>query len=65
MTPADHQRIINELQTVINDTQRTLTRFEQAGMEQEMPDDYARLLAILDDAVTRQREHTHAMCEQE
>lgn len=61
MTPIEHQQFINELQTVIDDTQRTLSRFEAAGMDDEMPDDYKTLLAILDDAVTRQREHTQAM----
>lgn len=61
MRAAEHQQVINELQAVIDDTQRTLTRFEKAGMEEQMPDDYAKLLAILDDAVTRQREHTRAM----
>lgn len=61
MTPDDHQRIINELQAVIDDTQRTLNRFEATHMDDEMPDDYQTLLAILDDAVTRQREHTQAM----
>lgn len=65
MTPDDHQRVINELQTVIDDTQRTLSRFEAAGMDEQMPADYQTLLAILDDAVTRQREHTRAMLGQE
>lgn len=61
MTEDDHQQVINELQDIIDDTQRTLTRVETTGMDEDMSDDYAKLLAILDDAVTRQREHTQAM----
>lgn len=65
MTPDNHQRIVNELQAVIDDTQLTLSRFEAAGMDEQMPVDYKTLLAILDDAVTRQREHTLMMLGQE
>ncbi len=61
MTDDDHQRVINELQQVIDDTQATLTRFEETGMDEEMPADYDKLLTILDDAITQQREHTQAL----
>jgi hypothetical protein len=61
MTHEEHQRVIDELQVVIDDSQAMLKRFENTGMEDEMPEDYEKLLAILDDAVTRQREHTQAM----
>ncbi|WP_404298367.1 hypothetical protein [Halomonas sp.] len=61
MTPDDHQRVIDELQTVIEDTQRTLDRFDAAGMQEAMPEDYEKLLNIVDEAVTQQREHTWAM----
>ena len=61
MTKNEHQRVIDELQAVIDDTQHTLDRFEATGMETEMPEDYHKLLAILDDAVTQQRAHTLAM----
>lgn len=61
MTDDDHQRAINELQQVIDDTQATLTRFEATGMDEEMPADYDKLLTILDDAIKQQREHTQAL----
>ena len=61
MTEAEHQQVIDELQSVIDDTQRTLDRFEVTGMQEEMAEDYEKLLAIVDDAVTQQREHTLAM----
>lgn len=51
MNEAEHQRLINELQAVIDDTQHTLSRFEATGMYQQMPDDYKKLLKILDDSV--------------
>lgn len=65
MHPDNHPRVINELQAVIDDTQRTLNRFEATGMNEQMPADYEKLLAILDDAATCQREHTRAMLDQE
>jgi len=61
MKEADHQQVINELQTIIGDTQRTIERFEATGMNAQMPEDYDKLLAILDGAVKQQREHTMAM----
>ena len=61
MTDDDHQCVINELQQVIDDTQATLTRFEETGMDKEMPEDYDKLLTILDDAIKQQREHTQAL----
>ncbi|MYL23442.1 hypothetical protein GLV89_06525 [Halomonas alkaliantarctica] len=61
MTPDEHQHVIDELQAVIDETQQTIERFEHTGMDAEMPEDYEKLLAILDDAVKQQREHTQAM----
>ncbi|WP_016915083.1 hypothetical protein [Vreelandella stevensii] len=61
MTSDDHQHVINELQKVIDDTQATLTRFEETGMDEEMPADYDNLMTILDDAIKQQREHTQAL----
>lgn len=61
MNEADHQRVSDELQAVIDDTQHTLDRFETTGMDTQMPEDYEVLLAILDDAVKQQRVHTLAM----
>jgi flagellar biosynthesis chaperone FliJ len=61
MTPENHQRVIDELQPLIDDIQATLKRFEQAGMDKTMPADYEQLLTILDGAVKQQREHTLAM----
>lgn len=61
MTDDDHQRVIDELQQVIDDTQATLTRFEEADMDEEMPEDYEKLLGILDDAVKQQRDHTQGL----
>ncbi|NYS59728.1 hypothetical protein [Vreelandella salicampi] len=61
MTPDEHEHVIDELQAVIDDTQATLKRFENTSMEDEMPEDYEKLLTILDDAVKQQREHTRVM----
>lgn len=61
MTPDEYQRVIGELQVVIDDTQHTIDRFEATGMDEQMPEGYEKLLDILDDAVTQQREHVMAM----
>ncbi|GGW40692.1 hypothetical protein [Vreelandella hamiltonii] len=61
MKPGEHQQVIDELQGVIDDTQRTIDRFEATGMDEQMPQDYDKLLDILDDAVKQQREHVMAM----
>jgi len=50
MTPDDHQRVIDELQTLIDETQHMLTRFEALGMDEELAEDYEKLLTILDNA---------------
>ncbi len=61
MSPDDHQRVINELQTLIDETQSTIDRFEASGMSENIPEDYDKLLSILDSAIKQQREHTQAM----
>lgn len=61
MAPDDHQRVIDELQVFIDDTQHTIDRFEATGMDEQMPEDYDKLLDILDDAVKQQREHVMVM----
>lgn len=61
MTADEHQQVIDELQVVIDDTQHTIERFEATGMDEQMPEDYEKLLDILDQAVKQQRGHTLAM----
>ena len=61
MNELNHQRIINELQPLINDTQAVLKKFEAAGMDEDMPEDYQKLLNILDRAIRQQRAHTLEM----
>ncbi|WP_269799724.1 hypothetical protein [Halomonas sp. 141] len=39
MNETDHQRLIEELQAVIDDTQHTLDRFEATGTDTQMPED--------------------------
>jgi len=61
MTTNEHQRVIDELQTLIDDTQQTLRRFETNGMDEQMPVDYEKLLDILDVANKQQLEHTQGL----
>ncbi|MGQ4880126.1 hypothetical protein ACOJCM_16280 [Billgrantia sp. LNSP4103-1] len=64
MNEAEHQRVIDELQQVIEETHKTMSRFEATGMDEEMREDYDKLLEIFDLSVKQQREHTLAMLEQ-
>lgn len=61
MDEPSYQRVIDELQTLIDDTQATLKRFEETGMDEQMTEDYDKLLEVLDNAIKQQREHTLAM----
>lgn len=61
MTNGEYQYVIDKLQSLITETQAMLKRFEETGMETQMSDDYDKLLAVLDNAVKQQREHTIAM----
>ncbi|WP_447927947.1 hypothetical protein [Vreelandella sp. EE27] len=61
MREHEHQQVIAKLQQVIDDTQATLCRAEDHGLDVSMPGDYAHLLDILDNAIKQQREHTNVM----
>jgi flagellar biosynthesis chaperone FliJ len=61
MTEVEYQQVIDELERLIQDTRATMARFESSGMDEQMPEDYDKLLVILDDAVKQQREHTLTM----
>ncbi|BBI53441.1 hypothetical protein HORIV_58620 [Vreelandella olivaria] len=61
MQPDEHEHVIQELETLIRDTQTTIDRIETYGLNDTMPDDYQALLDILDTAIKQQREHTLVM----
>lgn len=64
MTDEEQQQVIDELQKVIDETQQTIGRFEATDMDEQMPEDYEKLLAMLDDAVKQQREQTRLMLQE-
>ncbi|QGQ71485.1 hypothetical protein [Halomonas sp. PA16-9] len=57
----EYQQVIDKLQLLISETQTTLKRFEETGMDTHMQDDYDKLLDVLDAAIKQQREHTQGM----
>ena len=59
--PEKYQHVIDELQAVIDETQQTVECFEVTRMYDEMSEGCDKLLVILTDAVTQQREHTLVM----
>jgi hypothetical protein len=60
MTPDEHQRVLDELESLIADTQRTIEQFEAYGMQDDLPQDYHRLLKILAEAQAQQDYHQQA-----
>ncbi|MBZ0331720.1 hypothetical protein KZO25_15495 [Halomonas sp. ANAO-440] len=61
MTITEHERVIGELENLIIETRATLARFDEAGMDEQMPVDYQRLHDIYTKAVNDQRAYTLAM----
>lgn len=61
MDSKQQQYVIDELETLIHETQAIIDQAEAHGLDKTMPDDYAHLLDILDKAIKQQREHTLAM----
>ncbi|MFC3293129.1 hypothetical protein [Modicisalibacter luteus] len=61
MNHADHQHAIKELDALITDTRTLMGQFEDTGMNDEMPDDYAKLEMIITQALKEQHRHTQEM----
>ncbi len=61
MTNDEYQHVIDKLQLLITETQGTLKRFEETGMDRHMQEDYSKLLDVLDAAIKQQREYTQRM----
>ncbi len=65
MQPDEHEQVALALETLIRETQATISRVEQHGLDATMPGDYLALLDILDSAIKQQREHTMGMLNKE
>ncbi len=61
MHPDENEQVALALETLIRDTQATIDRVEQYGLDATMPKDYQALLDILDTAIKQQRAHTLSM----
>ncbi|RDB42736.1 hypothetical protein DU490_11555 [Halomonas sp. DQ26W] len=61
MTMDEYEQVLGDLENLIVETRATLVRFEEAGMDEQMPADYQRLLDIYAKAVNDQRTYTLAM----
>ena len=46
---------------MIDELQGVIDRFKATRLDEQMPEDYEKLLDILDDAVKQQREHVLGM----
>ncbi|WP_447555225.1 hypothetical protein [Vreelandella sp. EE22] len=61
MHPNDHEQVVQALEALILDARASIERADDHGLDQTMPGDYEKLLAILDSAIKQQRSHTMAM----
>lgn len=61
MQPDENEQVIQELETLIRDTQATTDRIETYGLNNTMAEEYQALLDILANAIKQQREHKLAM----
>lgn len=58
---SDYQRVIDELEKLIQDTKQLIERFDSTGMDEEMQEDYDKLLTIYDQAIKDQAHCTQVM----
>ncbi|RAR64593.1 hypothetical protein BCL93_101415 [Onishia taeanensis] len=61
MRESDYQRVIDELEKLIQGTKQLIERFDSTGMDEEMQEDYDKLLTIYDQAIKDQAHYTQAM----
>lgn len=61
MQASDYQRVIDELEKLVQDTKQLVERFDSTGMDEEMQEDYDKLLTIYDQAIKDQAHYTQAM----
>ncbi|WP_040241372.1 hypothetical protein [Chromohalobacter japonicus] len=63
MNHTEYQRVVEELNTLITDTRQLIARFEDTGMDNEMPDDYTRLELMVSEALKQQRHYMQKVLE--
>jgi hypothetical protein len=61
MSDSDYRHLLNELESLLEDTAETLERFQQTGMDQVLTDDYQRLLAIQAEALQQHQHYLDAL----
>lgn len=61
MNQSDYHRIVEELESLIVDTRKLMSQFEDKSMHEAMPDDYAKLELIITQALKKQRHYTQEM----
>lgn len=61
MSDSDYRHLLNELESLLQDTAETLRRFEDTGMDERMPEDYQTLLAIQVEARREQQNYLRAL----
>ena len=61
MNQSECQQVIDELDSVIDETRTLMNRFEATGMDEAMPGDYQRLQDIYSKAVKDQWAYTQEM----
>lgn len=61
MSDNDYRQVLSELETLLQETAATLQRFVETGMDQELPEDYQKLLSIQAEALREQQVYLDAL----
>ncbi|MEA3640931.1 MAG: hypothetical protein VBE63_13430 [Lamprobacter sp.] len=61
MSESDYRHILNELESLLQETAETIEGFLDTGMDQALPDDYQKLLDIQAVALREQAFYLNAL----
>ncbi|NEX16620.1 MAG: hypothetical protein C1943_08330 [Halochromatium sp.] len=61
MSDSDYRYILNELESLLEETAETLERFHETGMDEILRDDYQKLLEIQAKALREHERYLNAL----
>ncbi|WP_462321408.1 hypothetical protein [Halochromatium sp.] len=61
MSDDDYRHLLNELESLLRETAETLQRFEETGMDEQLHEDYQKLLTIQAEAQREQQIYLDAL----
>ncbi len=61
MSDNDYRQVLNELESLLRETAATLQHFEETGMDEQLHEDYQKLLSIQAEALREQQIYLDAL----